>query len=179
MKKGIILSLILCVTMAASAAASMPMMLSKGHKSLGFESDTNNPTINFGWNITDMTKVQFGGGWTNSEQAVPSGTESDSITQWNFNVGVARYMTGFSEVFAPFFGASVFMVDSGIDGADSDFGFRGYFGVEAFVVDALSIGGNVGISYTQQGDYTQGGETFSGGKSVTTSSSAITANLYW
>lgn len=178
MKKAVWLAMILSMMLVVSASAA-PMMLGKGHKSLGFQADTSSPSINFGWNIADMTRFQIGGAWSNVEPQAPEGTEVDSNSSWGFDVGIAKFLSGMTnEVFSPFIGANFLIRDDG-DGIDTGFGVRGFFGVEAFVIDNLSIGGNIGVQYIKEGDRQQGTENITGSKTVTTSSSAITANIYW
>ncbi len=178
MKKGLLLALCIACVVAASASAS-PLMLDQGRKSLGFQADTSRPTINFGWNIANMTKFHAGGGWSSVEPSAPAGTTVESNDSWNLNFGVSRYLNAIdNDSFAPFIGASVLVQDNGSN-QNTSTGFRGFFGVEAFVVDALSIGGNVGVTYMKEGDFESQSGTMEGGKSITTSSSAITANLYW
>ena len=64
--------------------------------------------------------------------------------------------------------------------------FRGYFGVEAFVIDNLSIGGNVGVGYVKEGETTYEDASdptisfkIDGDTEYATSSSAIQATIYW
>jgi hypothetical protein len=184
MKKGMFLALALSVLWVASAAAT-PAMLSGGHKSLGFQADTSTPTIQFGWNITDMTKVQAGGGWRSERGSYDEGdVEPESETAWSFNAGISRYMNLVgNDMFAPFFGGELIIESEpvGTGGIDrTNYGFRGFFGVEAFVIESLSFGGNVGVTFQQKGDIKIPGDPVENGeRSVTTASSAITANLYW
>jgi hypothetical protein len=187
MTRGILIALVLSLSLVVSAAASPPMM-AKGQKSLAFEADSDSPMIIFGWNMAEMTKFNIGAGVMNVEpsQVVVDGQPEpsvDSNTSWQFQTGISRYLGSISNnVFAPYFGAQMNISDAG-ESWDMSYGVRGYFGVEAFVVESLSIGGNIGVEYFQEGDRAtmeQGQPaTIVGGSSITTSSSAILATLYW
>jgi hypothetical protein len=195
---GILLSIALCAGLVTSAAAA-PTMTMKGHKSLSFEADADSPVILFGWNVADMTKFNIGAGLSGLKEGAPDGAEdNDTQTSWAFQGGVSRYLGGISNnIFAPMIGASIkvngnpdysFVQGTTAYNATQGTGyeFRGYFGVEAFVIDNLSIGGNVGISYAQDGEVTAENSTdpddtfkVDGNSAYTTSSSAILATIYW
>jgi hypothetical protein len=192
MRMGILLSIALCAGLVTSAAAA-PTMTMKGHKSLSFEADADSPVILFGWNVADMTKFNIGAGLAGVKPGAPDGVDVDTQTSWAFQGGVSRYLGGISNnIFAPMIGASIKVNGSG-DYTDettsttysqgTGYEFRGYFGVEAFVIDNLSIGGNVGLSYIKAGEETEETPTLSttidGGSAYTTSSSAILATIYW
>jgi hypothetical protein len=180
MTRGILIALLLSLCLVAAATAAVPNMTGQGQKSLTFEADTESPMITFGWNIAEMTKFNIGAGVTNNKPAVPEGQTAESTTTWDFQVGISRYLSGISSnVFAPYIGAQVNVSDNGPN-QDTNYGFRGFFGVEAFVVESLSIGGNIGVSYTREGDWIDVDDTPQQGESrITTSSSAILATLYW
>ncbi len=162
MRMGILLSIALTVGLVTSAAAA-PTMTMKGHKSLSFEADTDSPVITFGWNVADMTKLNMGVGLTGLKEGAPEGAEeNDTQTNWAFQGGISRYLGGLSNnMFAPLIGAQMRFINngeySGIQAAtqllsqDMSYEFRGFFGVEAFVIDNLSIGGNVGVGYAKDG----------------------------
>jgi hypothetical protein len=181
-----VLALFLSLFLTVPAFAG-PNMLSKGYKSLSFEADSS-PVILFGWNITEMTKFNIGGGMANTTPPVIEGApDPDSETSWQFQAGMARYMGAISnDILAPYIGAQVNIRDNG-SVQDPSFGVRGHFGVEAFVVESLSIGGNIGINYEKDGDAeipdpldpTAPPVTIAGGTAFTTSSSSILATLYW
>jgi hypothetical protein len=162
-------------------------MLGKGFKSLSFEADTS-PVILFGWNVSEMTKFNIGGGMANETPPVLEGSPSpDSETSWQFQAGIARYMGGISnDILSPYLGAQVNILDNGT-AQDTSFGVRGHFGVEAFVVESLSIGGNIGINYEKDGNVAFDDDsdpitppvTIEGGTAFSTSSSSILATLYW
>jgi hypothetical protein len=191
---GILLSIALSAVLVTSAAAA-PTMVMQGHKSLTFEADTDSPVILFGWNVADMTKINIGAGLSGLKEGAPEGAESnDTQTSWAFQGGVSRYLGGISNnIFAPMIGAAI-KVNGNPDYSDGTFNytqgtgyeFRGYFGVEAFVIDNLSIGGNVGISYVKEGEITAEDPTdpttaitTDGDTEYATSSSAIQATIYW
>jgi len=193
MRMGILLSIALTVGLVTSAAAA-PTMTMKGHKSLSFEADTDSPVITFGWNVADMTKINMGVGLTGLKEGAPEGAEeNDTQTNWAFQGGISRYLGGLSNnMFAPLIGAQMRFInngeyaDSGINySQDMSYEFRGFFGVEAFVIDNLSIGGNVGIGYAKDGTITaedpilQESTETDGNSAYATSSSAILATLYW
>jgi hypothetical protein len=191
---GILLSIALSAVLVTSAAAA-PTMIMKGHKSLTFEADTDSPVILFGWNVADMTKINIGAGLAGLKEGAPEGAESsDTQTSWAFQGGISRYLGGISNnIFAPMIGAAIKITDNG-DYSDGTYNysqgtgyeFRGYFGVEAFVIDNLSIGGNVGIGYVKEGEITAEDATdptlsitTDGDTEYATSSSAIQATIYW
>jgi hypothetical protein len=189
---GILLSIALCAGLVTSAAAA-PTMTMKGHKSLSFEADADSPVILFGWNVADMTKFNIGAGLAGVTPGAPDGVDVDTQTSWAFQGGISRYLGGISNnIFAPMIGASIKVNGSG-DYTDettsttysqgTGYEFRGYFGVEAFVIDNLSIGGNVGLSYIKAGEETEETPTLStttdGASAYATSSSAILATIYW
>jgi hypothetical protein len=190
---GILLSIALTVGLVTSAAAA-PTMTMKGHKSLSFEADTDSPVISFGWNVADMTKLNMGVGLTGLKEGTPEGVEeNDTRTNWAFQGGISRYLGGLSNnMFAPLIGAQVRFVNNGEYSTpttnysqDMSYEFRGFFGVEAFVIDNLSIGGNVGVGYAKDGTITeedvvsQTSTDIDGNSAYATSSSAILATLYW
>ena len=108
--------------------------------------------------------------------------EPDSQTAWSFNAGISRYLNLVgNDMFAPFLGAELIIENEPVSTIDrTNYGFRGFFGVEAFVIESLSFGGNVGMTFQQKGDIKIPGDPVENGeRSVTTASSAITANLYW
>ncbi len=181
MTKGLFLTVAFSLALVGAAMAA-PAMTGKGPMSLTFEANPESPLILFGWNIADMTKFNIGAGFVNSEPGVeiteqPLQTESD--TSWQFQTGVNRYLGSISNnMFAPYFGAQLNLRDYGSN-YDTSYAVRGYFGVEAFVVDALSIGGNIGLEWQQDGDYVLGDQTYKGDSSVGTGVSSILATLYW
>jgi hypothetical protein len=199
---GILLSIALSAVLVTSAAAA-PTMVMKGHKSLTFEADTDSPVILFGWNMTDMTKINIGAGLAGLKEGAPEGAESnDTQTSWAFQGGISRYLGGISNnVFAPMIGAAIkvngnpdysVVDDSGPTPVaynatqGTGYEFRGYFGVEAFVIDNLSIGGNVGVGYVKEGETTYEDASdptisfkIDGDTEYATSSSAIQATIYW
>jgi len=193
MRMGILLSIALCAGLVTSAAAA-PTMTMKGHKSLTFEADADSPVILFGWNVADMTKINIGAGLAGLKEGAPDGAESnDTQTSWAFQGGVSHYLGGISNnIFAPMIGAAIKVNGNG-DYSDGTYNytqgtgyeFRGYFGVEAFVIDNLSIGGNVGVGYVKEGEITQEdpinatSSTTDGDTEYATSSSAIQATIYW
>jgi hypothetical protein len=114
------------------------------------------------------------------------GGNAESNTAFNVSGEFRRYMEGASSnFFSPFLGGGVGIEDSGFEGSDPNLEVFGGFGGEAFVVEALSIGGNVGIGYTKEGDVTIDDgdpltpDTVEGNKTFGTLRSAITATLYW
>jgi hypothetical protein len=169
-------------------------MTMKGHKSLTFEADTDSPVILFGWNVADMTKINIGAGLAGLKEGAPNGSPSnDTQTSWAFQGGISHYLGGISNnVFAPMIGASIKLNGNG-DYSDETYNysqgtgyeFRGYFGVEAFVIDNLSIGGNVGVGYVKDGEITvedpinSTSSSIDGSSAYATSSSAIQATIYW
>jgi hypothetical protein len=186
MTKRMLMVLFLGIVVVTPALAA-PNMLDKGFKSLSFEADSA-PTIVFGWNVTEMTKFNIGGGIANTTPPVIEGSpDPDSETNWQFQTGINRYMGAISnDILAPYMGAQVNIWDNGST-QDTSFGVRGHFGVEAFVVESLSIGGNIGINYNKDGDAEFDDDddpltpaiTVSGGNEFTTTSSSILATLYW
>jgi hypothetical protein len=186
MRMGILLSIALCAGLVTSAAAA-PTMVMKGHKSLTFEADTDSPVILFGWNVADMTKINVGAGLA----GLKDGGSDETQTNWAFQGGISHYLGGISNnIFTPMIGASFRAIGNGdySDGTTNytqgtGYEFRGYFGVEAFVIDNLSIGGNVGIGYAKDGEITAETPTTSvttdGNSAYATSSSAIQATIYW
>jgi hypothetical protein len=199
MTKGIFLTVALSLGLVGAAMAA-PTMTGKGPMSLTFEANPDSPVILFGWNIADMTKFNIGAGFVNNEpgqleiDGQPAGS-MDSSTSWQFQTGVNRYLGSISNnMFAPYIGAQVNLYDRGsaslsdengtIAGDyDTSFAVRGYFGVEAFVVESLSIGGNIGLEWNQEGDW-QGNDngtpiTYKGDSSFSTGTSSILATLYW
>lgn len=190
MTKRMALTLFLTLVLVVPASAA-PNMLGKGYKSLTFEADSS-PTIVFGWNVAEMTKFNIGGGLAKTTPPVAQGQpDPDSQTSWQFQAGVARYMGAISnDILAPYIGAQVNISDSG-ESQDTSLGMRGHFGVEAFLVESLSIGGNVGIGYNKEGSAEAFGDhdadpttpdqafTIDGEKAFSTSSSSILATLYW
>ncbi len=185
MKKVILFSLILSMALAAAGSAS-PLMLEKGHKSLGFQA-SERPAIVFGWNIADMTRLHFGGSYATIEPSHTTGTTVESQDSWAFDIGVSRFLGNTAtERFVPFVGANVIIRDDG-ENIDPSFGFRGFFGVEAFVVDSLSFGGSIGVQYLQEGDRPGIGNVgdpdyvaaVNGGTRLATGTSAVMATIYW
>jgi len=92
-----------------------------------------------------------------------------------------------NDILAPYLGAQINILDNS-SAQDTSFGVRGHFGVEAFVVESLSIGGNIGINYEKDGDVPEYDDdnnpltppvNLAGGTAFTTSSSSILATLYW
>ena len=186
MTKGIFLTVALSLGLVGAAMAA-PTMTGKGPMSLTFEANPDSPVILFGWNIAEMTKFNIGAGFVNNqpEQLVINGQtlESDSNTSWQFQTGVSRYLGSISNnMFAPYFGAQMNLYDQG-SSYDTSYAVRGYFGVEAFVVESLSIGGNIGLTWQQDGDWQGSIEgqpvTYQGESSFSTGTSSILATLYW
>lgn len=167
----------------ASAAAAAPTSLAKGHWSLGYQA-SGGSNVQLGIGVADMTRIIVSASVQNSkpgDDGNPATPEAKSTTRWSVGGAFHRYMGGMAtDHFAPFFGAAVGITDSGVEGSGSSFDVEGRFGGEAFVIDALSIGGFIGVGYTKAGDteVTQG-VTVEGDKTFGTVRSGITATLYW
>lgn len=170
----------------ASAAAAAPTSLAKGHWSLGYQA-SEGANVQLGIGVADMTRIIVSASVQNSkpgDDGNPATPEPESTTGWSVAGAFHRYLGGMAtDHFAPFFGGAVGITDSGSEGADPSFGVEGRFGGEAFVIDALSIGGFIGVGYKKQGDteVTQGNTTVTveGDKTFGTVRSGITATLYW
>lgn len=179
---------VVSTVLIASAAAAAPTSLTKGHWSLGYEANQGT-NVNFGLGIADMGRVLVSASVVNEK---PGEEGAKSVTDFQFGAAYHYYMNGMStDHFAPFLGGGVNITKPGdrVEGTSkvktkAGFEVEGRFGGEAFVVDAVSIGGFIGVGYSKEGDRDvtpQGGQTATakGDKYFQTVRSAITATLYW
>lgn len=168
----------------ASVASAAPQSLLKGHWSLGY-SPSGAQEFLLGIGIADMSKIVASASFENVNpgdtvtggQTTPGG---DSNTAWSVGAAYHYYVDGLStEGFAPFVGGGFRYSDTGVSGEDGSFAFDGRFGGEAFPIEALSIGGFVGVQYMKEGDVTEGDTTEKGDTEITSFRSSIFATLYW
>lgn len=161
MFRSAILASVCAMLVASAALAEAPSSLMKGNMSLGFTASSD-PSILFGYQMKDMLKI---GG------AVGVASLDPGDTSWNIGAAVHYYLAGKSnQYFAPFIGGGLGWADSGVEGTDGTLELDGRFGVEAFPVTPLSVGGYVGVGWRELNADTN---------SIGTFRSAFFVSFYW
>jgi hypothetical protein len=182
MSRGALLA-ILCCSLAASAAYAAPDALTKGMWSAGYEFSGADDTIFMGYNISDMNKLSGILGLNSNDpgEEIQGGevVEGDSETGWAIGGSFDHYLSSLSnDNFAPFIGVLASYGESAGDESGNT-RIEGRFGLEAWPVDALGVGGHVGVGYTDFGSEDVGDEDLDNGSFVGLFRSGVTATFYW
>ncbi len=161
MFRNAILASVCAMLVASAALAEAPSSLMKGNMSLGFTASAS-PTILFGYQIKDMFKIGT---------AVGVASLDPGDTSWTIQAAGHYYLAGKSnQYFAPFLGAGVGYSDSGVEGSDGTLELNARFGGEAFPVPPLSVGGWVGVGWSELDSETD---------AIGTLRSEFFVTLYW